>query len=279
MATFIDDPQPTVTATADEPCPNCGAQLAGEFCHQCGQKKINLSEFSLKVFFGKLFQDFIDIESSKLVRTLVAMIAKPGLLASEYLHGRRGNFVSPVKLYLTFSAFYFLFAWGALSDARNGSSQRAATSPLVVRMAGERNVAAPVLADRIYQRAEKIATGLRFASVLVSGLFLSVLYVRLRKYYVEHLIFSLYYYSFDFFSKCVFALVFIVAAAFGKRLPGRVLDLFYPIGLIYIAFALKRVYQQNWGVTLAKSLVLYLCETAMFMAVIIIGFIVAYNIV
>jgi hypothetical protein len=280
MATLIDDPQPLVSSAHTEAvCPNCGANFTGEYCHQCGQKTIHSNEFSLKVFFGRLLNDITDLESSKMFRTFIAMVARPGLLAREYVHGRRGSFVSPVKLYLTFSALYFLFAWGALSEARGGSSERAARSPFVVAMAKQRGVEPSVLADKIYQRAEKIATSLRFASVLVSGLFLTVLYRRMEKYYVEHLIFSLYYYSFDFFSKCVFALVFIVAAAFGTKLPGQVLNLFYPIGLVYITFALKRVYQQKWGITHVKSLVLYLCETLLFMVVNMIGFIVAYNFV
>jgi hypothetical protein len=279
MATLIDDHQPKVSsALTDEVCPNCGSTLTGEYCHQCGQKKIHSNDFSLRVFFGRLLNDFTDLESSKLIRTLFAMIARPGLLASEYLHGRRGNYVSPVKLYLTFSAIYFLFAWTALSEARGGSAQRTARNPFVVAMAKQRGVEATVLADRIHQKAEKYATALRFASVLVSGLFLAVLYIGMKKYYVEHLIFSLYYYSFDFFCKSVFALAFIVVAAFGRRLPPQVLNLFYPIGFVYIAFALKKVYQQKWAMTLTKSVVLYLCETLMFIAVNILGFIVAYNI-
>lgn len=267
MATLMDD------------CPNCNTSLAGEYCHQCGQKKIYSNEFSLRVFFARLINDLTDLESSKLIRTFWAMVSKPGLLASEYLHGRRGNFVSPVKLYLTFSALYFLFAWTALSEARGTSAQRIAGTKMVVAMSQKRGVEAAVLADRIYQKAEKYATALRFGSVLISGLFLAALYFRLKKYYVEHLIFSLYYYSFDFFCKSLFAVGFIVAAAFGRRLPAQVLNLFYPVGFVYITFALKRVYQQRWPLTLVKSVVLYLLETLLFMAVNILGFIIAYNLV
>ena len=109
-----------------ENCPNCGTTLLGTHCHECGQKKINPNEFSLDRFLGRAINDFTDLESNKIFRTLAAMVVRPGLLAVEYLAGRRGNYIGPVKLYLTFSALYFLFAWTVLADLRGGSAQRTA---------------------------------------------------------------------------------------------------------------------------------------------------------
>ena len=115
--------------------------------------------------------------------------------------------------------------------------------------------------------------------MLISGTFLAALYFRMKKYYVEHLVFSLYYYSFDFFCKSVFALMFLVAAAIGLKLPSMILNFFYPIALIYLLFALRKVYQQRWANTVLKALVLFVCETLLFIAVNIGGFVIAYNFV
>ena len=262
-----------------ENCPNCGTTLLGTHCHECGQKKINPNEFSLDRFLGRAINDFTDLESNKIFRTLAAMVVRPGLLAVEYLAGRRGNYIGPVKLYLTFSALYFLFAWTVLADLRGGSAQRTARNPMTVAMAKQRGMDPAVLTDKIYQKAEKYATGLRFFSVLISGTFLAALYFRMKKYYVEHLVFSLYYYSFDFFCKSVFALVFLVAAAIGFKLPSMILNFFYPIALVYLLFALRRVYQQRWAMTVVKAVVLFVCETLLFIAVNIGGFVIAYNFV
>jgi Protein of unknown function (DUF3667) len=269
----------SVAATIIENCPNCGTTLLGSHCHECGQKKINHNEFSIKRFLGRLVNDFTDLESNKLLRTFSALVVRPGLLTIEYLAGRRGNYIGPVKLYLTFSALYFLFAWTALSDIRGGSAQRTARNPLTVSMAKQRGIDPIVLADKIYQKAEKYATALRFFSVLISGTFLAALYFRMRKYYVEHLVFSLYYYSFDFLCKSLFALVFLATAAVGLKLPTVLLNFFYPIALVYLVFALRRVYQQKWSMTVLKAVVLFGCETLLFMAVNIGGFIIAYSFV
>ena len=262
-----------------ESCPNCGTALVGNHCHDCGQRRIQPNELSLKQFFGRLIGDVTDLESNKILRTLRALVLRPGLLPLEYLAGRRGNYIGPVKLYLTFSALYFLFAWTVLSDVRGGSAQRMARSQITVTMARQRNIDPAVLADQIFQKAEKYASGLRFFSVLISGTFLAALYFRLRKYYVEHLVFSLYYYSFDFFSKSLFALLFLATTVVGWKMPSMILNLFYPLALAYLIFAVRRTYQQRWALTIAKAVVLFALETLLFVAVTIGGFIIAFSLV
>ena len=253
--------------------------LVGSHCHECGQKKIHRTELSVRRFLGRVLNDFTDLESNKIIKTVSALVRRPGVLTVEYLAGRRGNYVGPVKLYLTFSALYFLFAWGVLSDVRGGSAERTARHPATVSIARQRGMDPAVLADKIYQKAEKYATGLRFFSVLISGTFLAALYFRMRKYYVEHLVFSLYYYSFDFFFKSLFAILFLATAAVGLKLPTMLLNFFYPLALVYLVFALRRVYQQRWPMTLLKAVVLFACETLLFAAVNIGGFVIAYQFV
>ena len=259
-----------------ETCPNCSTALLGSHCHECGQKKIDANEYSLKRFIGRAINDFTDLESNKVLRTLAATIFRPGLLAAEYLAGRRGTYLGPLKLYLTFSALYFVFAWSVLSDVRGGAAQRIARQPATVSMAKQRGMDVNAFVARIQEKAEKYASALRIFSVLISGTFLAALYFRMRKYYAEHLVFSLYYYSFDFFSKTLFAVLFLVTAAIGFKLPSLVLNFFYPIAFVYLVFALRRVYQQRWATTVLKAVVLFACETLLFMAVNIGGFVIAF---
>ena len=276
MATNLDAAETRAISSGPEICPNCESDLSGEYCNNCGQKKIDRQEFAVKHFTRQALNEITDLESNKIFKTLVALLFRPGVLAAEYLAGRKGKYVSPIRLYLTFSAIYFLFAWGALSDIRGGGSARAARSPVTIAMARERGVDPQVLADRVYQKAEKYAGTIRFMSVLISGLFLSLLYYSMKRFYVEHLIFSLYYYSFDFCFKSIFALLFIVSAALGARVPTSVLNLFYPVALIYLAFALHVVYKQTWPRTALKAVVLFLCESLLFIGVNIAGFIIAF---
>ncbi|HEU4770446.1 MAG TPA: hypothetical protein VFS77_23970, partial [Pyrinomonadaceae bacterium] len=65
-------------------------------------------------------------------------------------------------------------------------------------------------------------------------------------------------------------------AAFGWKLPVQALNVFYPVALIYLAFSLRRVYQQRWLVTGVKAVALFVCESLLFVGVNIAGFIIAF---
>ena len=151
------------------------------------------------------------------------MLVRPGLLVVEYLARRKGSYLGPLKLYLTFSALYFLFTWTVLSEVRGQSAQRLARHPVTVSMAKQRGLNPNDLANKIQEKAEKYASALRIFSVLISGTFLAALYFRMRKYYAEHLVFSLYYNSFDFFFKSLFALL--------QRLAWRIIERRQALGL------------------------------------------------
>jgi uncharacterized protein DUF3667 len=273
-------PLETISTTDEiqepERCLNCGAQLSGEYCSQCGQRKVHRGEFSVKHFFGHLLHEFTHLDSNKIFKTLFALMFRPGLLTAEYLGGKKGTYINPIRIYLTFSALYFLFAWGTLADLRGGNVERTARNSQTIAVAQQRGMAPQELANKVHQKAEKYAAALRFASVLLSGLFLMLLYRVTKRYYVEHLIFSLHYYSFDFFCKSLFALVFIITGKLGARLPTMALNFFYPVALVYFIFALRRVYRESWTKTVVKGLVLFVLETLLFIAVAITGFVIAF---
>lgn len=75
------DPACLMDSAAIETCPNCDTSLLGSHCHHCGQKKIDASEYSLKQFIGRAINDFTDLESNKVLRTLSALIVRTLLKA------------------------------------------------------------------------------------------------------------------------------------------------------------------------------------------------------
>lgn len=101
-------------------CENCHAVLQGDFCHKCGQaRKTNLlafNEFVLTLLGGFLSYD------SKVNRTLIPLIAKPGSVCNEYLHGHRARFIAPMKLYLFCSVIFFLIM-SLLGDVNINASE------------------------------------------------------------------------------------------------------------------------------------------------------------
>ena len=256
-------------------CPNCDGFASGSYCEHCGQKKIDRHEFALRHFAGHLLHEITHLDSNKIGRTFLHLITKPGLLTREYLAGRKGKYINPIRLYLTVSAIYFLFAWGALSNAGGGGVEATAARPNFIEVARRKGVDPSVLAVKAHEKAGKYSAFLRFASVLVSGLFLTLLYLKAGKYYVEHLIFSLYFYSFDFLAKCVVAIFYLQSDYIGTNAYLSSRSLYYIVAFVYLLFALQRVYSEPWPKTLLKASVLFVLEVLLFIAVNIAGFMLA----
>ena len=79
-------------------CLNCGTELAGPFCHFCGQPDRNFLRF-FPVLLREFLEDFLDLDS-RFARTMKPLLFHPGRLTRDYLEGRRFRYTPPMRLYL-----------------------------------------------------------------------------------------------------------------------------------------------------------------------------------
>lgn len=86
-------------------CLNCGAAASNHFCSMCGQET-RLHVPSAREFIHEFIGHYVALEG-RLWRTLKLLVFKPGKLTTEYLAGRRGRYVIPLRLFLTFSILFF----------------------------------------------------------------------------------------------------------------------------------------------------------------------------
>jgi hypothetical protein len=86
-------------------CPNCFAETAGNYCHQCSQET-TLHPPSAREFLHEFIGHYVALEG-KLWQSLWLLLLKPGRLTLEYIKGRRVRYVQPLRLYLTFSLIFF----------------------------------------------------------------------------------------------------------------------------------------------------------------------------
>src|SRR4030095_2763930 len=102
-------------------CPNCGADRNGSFCSTCGQN--DRTYLTSLYHLGKeALAEAFDLDS-RIVRTLVALVTKPGFLTQEFVRNRRASYVSPVRLYLSVSVV-FVFALSLTGDLEIGLGAR-----------------------------------------------------------------------------------------------------------------------------------------------------------
>ncbi len=124
-----------------ETCLNCGRALQDEeYCADCGQLNTDRN-----ISIGKLIQDFLgDYFSfdSKLFKTLIPLLTKPGQAPLEFINGQRVKHIPPLRLFI-FISFVFFFILGQVSNledyrldmsdgfsfVKTGISQQDANSP------------------------------------------------------------------------------------------------------------------------------------------------------
>ena len=87
-------------------CLSCGAALAGLFCVNCGQKQDDLRR-SLFLLGRQFIEDTFAFDS-RMWRTLGLLAVSPGVVPTQYSHGRRSRFTPPVRLFLVVSFLFFL---------------------------------------------------------------------------------------------------------------------------------------------------------------------------
>lgn len=103
-------------------CPNCGNKLHTDanYCSVCGQKTT-----THKIGFFKIIREFLEEYislDSKLIRTLVPLLIRPGFLTNNFCEGKRTLYVHPIRLYLFISfCYFFLVSLNVGSDGKNES--------------------------------------------------------------------------------------------------------------------------------------------------------------
>lgn len=89
-------------------CENCGTQLSGHYCSQCGQAAIDYRRSIWHVLVDVL-NEFLNWDS-KFFASIALLIAKPWRLTNEFLAGQRVRHVHPLRLYLLASIAFFFAA-------------------------------------------------------------------------------------------------------------------------------------------------------------------------
>ena len=93
-------------------CENCGAELSGNYCAQCGQPAIDYRR-SFRHVIVDVLDSFLNWDS-KFFATIGLLIVKPWRLTNEFLAGKRVRYLNPLRLYLLASIlFFFAVNYGA----------------------------------------------------------------------------------------------------------------------------------------------------------------------
>ena len=255
-----------------EKCLNCRAPLHGAFCSSCGQRAVGPYP-TVREMIGDAWQELSGYDG-RFIGTFRLLLSRPGALTVDTLEGRRVRYITPVRLYLVASIFYFLCA-AAIPNLR---TPPAATLPgsdeLVVRFdpSGNTNLTAeqrqealerikrapwwaqailrPALTDPQFFRKHftEALPRVLFALVPVFAAIVALFYRRRR--FPQHLVFAIHLHAMIFVTLAIRELSQVMRSIAILR----VFEIGAAIAIVaYALVAFRRVYGESWPRVVLKS--------------------------
>ena len=253
-------------------CPSCGHSSTGRFCSACGEDKCRSKNYSLFGHLGETFKVITNIESG-FFRSFRALIARPGLLTAEYFAGRRKPFLKPLQLFLFCNIIFFFVQsytrFNTLSTPLYVHTHQLPYSGYarekVNKVLLEKGTPFREYQARFDATIETQSKTLVVLLIPMLALLLQVLYWRAGRYFVEHLVFSVHFFSFFLLLLSAHLLLMTVIVGLARRVTTHLaffdndLLLTTPLLLVcltYLLVAVRRVYNQGWFVTILKCVIL-----------------------
>ncbi len=264
-------------------CAGCGAQLGGPYCSQCGERVLDHHQLSVWHFIShNLVHEFSHVDS-KIARTLRYLFFRPGFLTEEYFAGRRLAYVNPVRLLVTAVIAFALLVHGSgftvmtigklrlsmlppgipetlsIQDTVNRLDLFGFLTSRLARVRQHTDVEKEASVERFHHELRNYSTALSFGNVILLAGLLFLLFHRRRRYFLEHLVYSLHVACFMLFFSIIplniFRILFILSQgnlAKGTALAVMVVTMF--LETIYLHRSMLRFYftgdaknRRGWG--------------------------------
>lgn len=87
-------------------CLNCGSGLSGAYCFECGQGHRH-ARLRLRDWLSDVIDGIANLDS-RILNTVIGLSLRPGLVARDYVQGRRVGYVSPARYALVACALWWL---------------------------------------------------------------------------------------------------------------------------------------------------------------------------
>jgi hypothetical protein len=254
-------PEP-VTATPH--CATCGTQLAGQFCHQCGEKNLRPDDFSVRGYVTDVVQQVTSLDF-KLLRSFKTLLFRPGQLTREFALGRRRLYTPPLTLFLMANVLYFFLAPHVNTFNANLANQlhqqfysQWATNSLVEKHRTSPNFTLPIYDAKYNLVSKDISKSL----VIINAPFLALLFFavnrRRSRYLLIDVAFSLHFFAFLMILLTGLGLFFQFKNSFSNWLNHYFELLVAACTFIYFTLAVRQCYQTNWPEAVLKAIYLQL---------------------
>ena len=180
----------------DKHCLNCDNEITAtqKFCSHCGQTT-HVHRFTLTHFFHEVFHAFT--HTGKGIFFLIKeLFLRPGIVAKEYIAGKRKKYFNPFTFFLILAALYVLSA--SFSSSINDNQKEIPTTITQIKNLEEKRQAM-VIYDRAIKTKQFFTKHGNVAAMIAVpffALYFWLIYYRRRYNYSENLVASLMFVSF-----------------------------------------------------------------------------------
>ena len=239
-------------------CLNCGAEVTGKFCSQCGQENVETKENFFHMV-THVIGDFFHFDS-KFFRSLIPLFTKPGFLTKQYWEGKRMHYIHPLRLF-----FFVTIVMVIIANAYYKKFEQQIKKEKVVTTTESTEIRSKEEMEQDKRQANKIVTSvdktfdymaaylkyISFFLLPVYALGFKLLYIRSKRFYVDHLIYTMHLQSFAY---VIISLVLLIPLFFlpsARDWFGKVVVI---TSMAYLLFSLRYVYKQSWLKTILKTI-------------------------
>jgi hypothetical protein len=261
-------------------CLNCGAEVKGKFCQECGQANIETRE-NIFHLVGHFVSDYLHYDS-KFFRSLSSLFIKPGFLTKQYWEGKRVRYIHPLRLFFFMTIFFMLATTYFYNRFGDRVKQAIKPDPLLVKYdstfiathadtmkvyekqwgdtavtvkdIGEFHVRGKRQMRKIAQGFDNFFSNLKYVTFLllpIYALIFKLMYIRRKTYYVDQLVYTMHIQSFAY---CLLCFTLMIPVIFGTELQ-RVIQVTFVVMLVYIGFSLFYLYRQSIWKTMLKTFI------------------------
>jgi hypothetical protein len=277
---------PENAASAAWICMTCGKEAHENFCSHCGEKRHDDHDFSLKHVLAEAAEAFFHVDS-KIFLTLKTLVARPGKLTADFFLGRRKPFMSPLQTFFVCNLLFFILqpltgleilAPPLRVFESNDYIGKTATRLVDRRLAKEHlSRTNPEQFNEFTERFERAAHLQAKSLILVLAPMLAVVLAILnfgrKRYFSEHIIFSLHAYAWWLLwllaNLLILALVVVLPLLAGRHFNLTYFDYaatsleFGGFG-VYLFFGSRRFYHDKIIPAMAKAVILTICAYQLF---------------
>jgi hypothetical protein len=243
-------------------CPNCEALLHGTYCSNCGQRRPLPGDSSTFGLFADAFKAIFSVDG-KTLRTLRGLLVRPGSLTLDHYNYRRARYLKPIQIFLLVNVIFVLIAIGTgMFDfelreyLQEGPPSPGLARRLVAQQVAEKGVSFEDYAAAFNHHGELLRKSLIFLLVPVFALVAWALNHRRRRYYAEHLVFSMHFYSFFWLFTTLAGLpVAVLIERYGVQSDVALEPLIGVVTFVYLYLMLRTIYAYEGLGTLVRAFV------------------------